>query len=75
MNFLSEANPRAAAEMVRELVAAPKRLTATPRLGERLEEFSPREVRRIFAGDYELRYEIRDSSIYVLRLWHALENR
>ncbi|EJZ18902.1 hypothetical protein RCCGEPOP_23112 [Rhizobium sp. Pop5] len=35
----------------------------------RLEEFDPREVRRILAGRYELRYEIQQSTIYVLRLW------
>ena len=41
----------------------------------RLEEFDPREVRRILVGDYELRYEIQTSTIYVLRLWHAREDR
>ena len=73
--FLSQTNPRAAVEVVCKLVAAPKRLLATLRLGERLEEFKPREVRRIFVGHYERRYEIQDSAIYVLRLWHTLEDR
>lgn len=30
-----------------------------PRIGERLEEFEPREVRRILVGHYEMRYEIQ----------------
>jgi hypothetical protein len=33
-------------------VAAPTRLLDFPRIGERLEEFNPREVRRIFVGQY-----------------------
>ncbi|KSB89654.1 plasmid stabilization protein [Caulobacter vibrioides] len=73
--FLAEVNPRAAARTARELVAAPKRLLTAPRLGERLEEFAPREVRRLIVGGYELRYEITESSVFVLRLWHTLEDR
>lgn len=46
-----------------------------PRIGERLEEFAPREVRRILVGKYEIRYEIQDSMIYLLRLWHTREDR
>jgi plasmid stabilization system protein ParE len=46
-----------------------------PRIGEKLEEFEPREVRRILVGQYEMRYEIRESTIYVLRLWHTREDR
>lgn len=34
-----------------------------------------REVRRIFAGEYEIRYELTGQTIYVLRLWHTKENR
>ncbi len=46
-------------------------LLVNPRIGGKLEEFEPREVRRILAGHYEMRYEIQESTIYVLRLWHA----
>jgi plasmid stabilization system protein ParE len=48
---------------------------ANPRIGERLDEFGPREVRRVFVGRYELRYEIQTKTIVVLRIWHARENR
>ena len=34
-------------------------------------EFEPREVRRLLVGHYEMRYEIQDSIIYMLRLWHT----
>ena len=57
------------------LATAPSGLLANPRIGERLDEFEPREVRRILVGHYEMRYEIQDSTIYVLRLWHTRENR
>jgi plasmid stabilization system protein ParE len=73
--FLAPVNPRAAASIVQALAAAPARLLDHPRLGERLDEFSPREVRRILVGQYELRYEIQASTIYVLRLWHTREDR
>lgn len=73
--FLAKANPKAAARAVQSLVAAPTRLLTQPRIGEILDEFEPREVRRILVGRYELRYEIRPKTIYVLRIWHARENR
>lgn len=74
-DFLAPANPRAAVQTVQALTAAPRRLLEQPRIGERLEEFEPREVRRILVGKYEMRYEIQDSTIYILRLWHTREDR
>ena len=73
--FLEPVSPQAAAHAVQTLVAAPIRLLKHPRLGERLEEFDPREVRRMLARHYEIRYEIQSSTIYVLRLWHTREDR
>ncbi|MBE0437979.1 MAG: type II toxin-antitoxin system RelE/ParE family toxin, partial [Methylomicrobium sp.] len=46
-----------------------------PRIGEQLFEFEPREVRRLHVDDYEIRYDIQGSTIYVLRLWYTRENR
>ncbi|MFD2058915.1 type II toxin-antitoxin system RelE/ParE family toxin [Mesorhizobium calcicola] len=74
-DFLALVNDRAAARTVQSLTAAPARLIEHPRIGERLEEFEPREVRRLLAGNYEMRYEIQKSTIYVLRLWHTREDR
>ena len=54
---------------------APERLVDHPRIGEKLEEFEPLEIRRILVGKYEVRYEIRGTTIYVLRLWHTREDR
>ena len=73
--FSAPVNKPAAARTVQALAAAPASLLVNPRIGEKLDEFDPREVRRIMAGTYEIRYEIRESMIYVLRLWHTREDR
>lgn len=73
--FLASVNQPAAARAVQLLMAAPAGLLTNPRIGEKLEEFEPREVRRILVGHYEVRYEIQESTIHVLRLWHTRENR
>ena len=73
--FLAPINKLAAARTIQSLTSAPASLLANPRIGERLEEFEPREVRRILVGHYEMRYEIQASTIYMLRLWHTREDR
>ncbi|OEU73704.1 MAG: plasmid stabilization protein [Desulfuromonadales bacterium C00003093] len=73
--FLAPVDKRAAARTVQMLTATPTKLLTNPRIGEKLEEFDPREVRRILVGHYEMRYEIQQSMIYVLRLWHTREKR
>ena len=65
----------AAARTVQALAAALASLLVNPHIGEKLDEFDPREVRRILVGKYEIRYEIQESTIYVLRLWHTREDR
>lgn len=72
---LAPVNRVAAARTVQAITGAPTSLMANPRIGEKLEEFEPREIRRIFVGHYEMRYEIQQSTIYVLRLWHTREDR
>ena len=74
-DFLAPVNRRAAAGVVQSLAAAPTRLLEHPRIGQRLEQFEPREVRRLLVGQYEIRYEISQSIIYILRLWHTREDR
>jgi plasmid stabilization system protein ParE len=73
--FLLPVNPAAAGRVVRQLVAGAKRIPAHPRLGVRLQEFEPRDVRRVLIGDYELRYELTDADIFVLRIFHTREDR
>ena len=73
--FLSPINQPAAVRTVQSLTRAPTKLLEQSRIGERLSEFDPREVRRILVGQYEMRYEILRSTIYILRLWHTREDR
>ena len=73
--FLAPVSRSAAARAGQALSNAPTVLLANPRIGEQLFQFQPREVRRILVGEYEVRYEIQDSTIYILRLWHTRENR
>jgi len=73
--FLAPLNKAAAASTVQSLSRAPAQLLANPRIGEQLFEFEPREVRRILVGQYEIRYEIQNETMYVLRLWHTREGR
>ncbi len=69
--FLAPANKQATAQAVQ----APANLLTNPRLGQQPFEFEPREIRRLLVGRYEMRYEIRESTIYVLRLWPTREDR
>jgi len=73
--FLRPVNPQAAGRVVRQLVAGAKRIPAHPRLGIRLREFEPREVRRVLVGDYEIRYELTGKDVIALRLFHTREDR
>ena len=73
--FLAPVNPSAAANILQSLTNAPTTLLTNPRIGEQLFEFESREIRRIIVGQYEMRYEIQESTIYVLRLWHTREHR
>lgn len=66
--FLSFVNKDAAARTVWSFTTAPTSLIVNPRMGEKLDELEPREVRRILVGRYEVRYEIQASTIYVLWL-------
>lgn len=73
--FLAAENSTAAAKAVQNLVTTADRLQHFPRMGERLDRYDPREVRRIFAGPYEIRYRLTTESIFILRLWHGRERR
>lgn len=73
--FLAVVNHPAAARTVQSLTQAPTSLLSNPRIGERVDEFAPRDVRRLLVGHYEMRYEIQGSTLYILRLWHVREHR
>lgn len=72
---LNPVAPDVAKRLIQQLARAPDKLLDFPRIGEKLEAYEPREVRRILVGNYELRYEIANATIFILRLWHCRENR
>jgi plasmid stabilization system protein ParE len=74
-DFLAPVNRRAAARVLQSLAKVASRLPDQPRIGERLDQYDPREVRRILVGRYELRYEVQASSLIILRVWHTREDR
>lgn len=74
-DFMASANKPAALRVVQALSGAASDLRINPRIGERLDEFDPREVRRLLVGRYEMRYEVQGETLYVLRIWHTRENR
>jgi plasmid stabilization system protein ParE len=72
--FLEPVDAAAAARAARAVVARARRIPRQPRLGERVPGFGDREVRRIFVQKYEIRYEIADTDLYVLRIFHMRED-
>lgn len=75
-DFLVSVAPGAAARVLQRLTEGPDALMSQPRIGTRLTEFEPREVRFMLIGDYELRYEVdRLGDIWILRIWHTKELR
>jgi plasmid stabilization system protein ParE len=74
-NFMARYDPVRAGEVEKELSEAPKALLHFSRRGPRLSEFDPREVREFRIGAYLLRYELRGLDIFVLRFFHAREDR
>jgi plasmid stabilization system protein ParE len=74
-DFIAAYDRILAGEVEQELEQAPKRLLDFPRRGSRLSQYDPREVREFRVGRYLLRYELVGADIFVLRFFHARENR
>jgi plasmid stabilization system protein ParE len=74
-DFVSSYDEERAASVAQQLVDAPKLLGSFRRRGSLLSEFGPREVREFRVGGYLLRYELAGDDIFILRLFHARENR
>jgi plasmid stabilization system protein ParE len=73
--FLAPKNEQVAKRVLKTLISAPNVLMTNTRIGEQLFQFAPREVRRLLVSDYEIRYELRESDVFILRIWHAKEHR
>ena len=73
--FLAPVDPRAAARAVTRILAGVKHIARHPHIGVQLDEFAPREVRKLVVGDYEIRYEVTRTDLFILRVWHVFEDR
>jgi plasmid stabilization system protein ParE len=73
--FLVEHDIDAADAVFDKLANAPTALLGFPRLGSRLSRFDPREIREFRVAGYLLRYELAGADIFVLRFFHAREDR
>lgn len=73
--FLARHDLSAADLVLDTLVGAPDILIEFPRLGPRLSQFDPREIRELRVHPYVLRYEISGNNIRILRAFHAREDR
>ena len=73
--FLAHVSTHAAAQTVSAVVAGIAKLPAQLRIGQKLDQFSPMEVRRVSIGDYEVRYAVERDVVTILRLWHTREDR
>jgi len=73
--FLAPKNEQVAKRVLKTLISAPNVLMTNPRIGEQLFQFGPREVRRLLVSDYEIRYELREPDVFILRIWHTKEHR
>ena len=73
--FSAALNPSAAEKILSRVAKTIERLLVYPRLGTRIDQHPQQEIRRLIAGIYEIRYEIRKSDIYIIRIWHTREKR
>ncbi|MDO8295157.1 MAG: type II toxin-antitoxin system RelE/ParE family toxin [Caulobacter sp.] len=73
--FLAPVSPLAADGAISSILEAPDRLIDHPRLGERVDRYVDRDVRRLFVDDYELHYEVARETIFIIRVWHMREDR
>lgn len=74
-DFLAAEAQPAAERVVVSMSTAPERILRHPRIGVLVASLPAREIRRIFIGNYEMRYEIRGDELLILRFWNAREDR
>jgi plasmid stabilization system protein ParE len=74
-DFLAPVAPQAANKAMLALIRAPDKLRILPRIGSRIAGFGDQEVRRMLVGNYEMRYQILDDVIFIIRIFHTREDR
>lgn len=74
-DFLAAFSAEAAARTTRMLLAAPLVLLDYPELGARVPVADDMDVRRMIAGDYEIRYALEADVIHIVRIWRCKDDR
>ena len=74
-SFLHDQDVRAAEGIVRSITLATARLGEYPHIGQTVDRFVSRDMRRYIVGDYEVRYEITARCMRVHRVYHTREDR
>ena len=64
-----------ARKVVAMIRRATKLPTVFPQVGRACARYAPRDVRDLFVGDFQLRYEVEGKTIRVVRVWHSKEDR
>lgn len=72
--FIAQHSPEAAQRVAQRLRGAIERLVDMPQIGRPVEDL-PGEIRELIFGKYVVRYEVRQQSLYILRIWHGKEDR
>ena len=68
--YIAEINPDAAANVVRQVAAKARLLAETPRMGQLVENLSPK-LRRFPVGVFLIFYREKDHGIEVVRVLHG----
>lgn len=72
--FIARYNPEAARGVAQRLRGAIQGLVDTPQIGRPVANLSG-EIRELIFGKYVVRYEVRQHSLFILRIWHGKEDR
>lgn len=72
--FIAVHNPPAAQRVAARLRVAISRLTDSAQIGRPVDDL-PGEIRDLIFGKYVVRYQVRQTSVFILRIWHGRENR
>ena len=73
--FAQQYSRQHANDVMDRLIAGTTSLSAYPGMGMVQARYEPREVRKMLFDEYEVHYEIRDTTIYIVDLWHTREDR
>ncbi len=72
-DFIASKNPIAAQKYIDQLLKVIRQLVVQPEPGKEISAGS--SIRQLIAGNYIVRYTLREKTIYILKIWHSKEDR